>query len=107
MYAIYKILLKAQKIIEKIIEKTNHNYNIPEIVILFFILFSILIMSKIILLQKTNIIITVFFSSLAFICSIINSLQVNFSFLDKTYIIMSLIFLFIINIISINQFILM
>lgn len=104
-FNIYTLILKCQKIIEKIIQKTNQYHIIPEIIILFFIFFSILVSSKILFIRNKIILIGVFFATLSFFCYLLNSFRSYFSLLDKCFIGITILFILIINIISANQFI--
>jgi hypothetical protein len=104
-FGIYTITLKCQKIIEKIIEKTTPDKAIPENIILFFVLSSILITSKIVISEQTNILFTTFFSTLSFLCYLTNTF--TFSEIGKhtVFILISIFFLLIIHIMSIYQLI--
>jgi hypothetical protein len=104
-FGIYTITLKCQKIIEKIIEKTTPDKAIPENIILFFVLSSILITSKIVISEQTNILFTTFFSTLSFLCYLTNTF--TFSEIGKhtVFILISIFFLLIIHIMRIYQLI--
>jgi hypothetical protein len=102
---IHNITLKCQKIINKIIQKTNPDKPLPENIILFFVLFSIIMGSKMIMSQEKNIMLAVFFSTLSFFNYIIHYFKCIVFNLNTLLIIISLLFIIIINIISSYQLI--
>lgn len=100
---IHNITLKCQKIIEKIIHKIKPDNPLPENIILFCVLSSIVMISKIVMSQEKNIILAVFFFTLSFFNYIINYFKCIVFNLEKLMIIISLFFIIIINMISSYQ----